>query len=113
MIPLSEQWHLYLFAIIFGFGYGALSTVVFPLVAEYFGVGSHGAILGFLLFCGESGNAVGPVVTGHIYDITGSYQMAFLIWALVSFVGIILILCLRQAPARLRNYVSIVTKIVR
>ncbi|MFQ5997434.1 MAG: MFS transporter [Dehalococcoidales bacterium] len=92
----NELWQLYLFAIIFGFGYGAISATVFPLVAEYFGLGSHGAILGFLIFSGESGNGIGPVVTGHIYDITGSYQLAFLIWALVSFVGIILILRLRQ-----------------
>jgi len=36
-----------------------------------------------------SGGAVGPLLTGYIFDVTGSYQMAFLLCAVVSFIGII------------------------
>lgn len=100
LIPISffwllfadELWQLYLFAVVFGFGYGAVSAGIFPLAAEYFGMSSHGVILGFLLFGGESGNAIGAVLTGYIYDMTSSYAISFLALAIISFIGIVPVL---------------------
>jgi MFS family permease len=66
-----------------------------PLLAEHFGLGSLGAILGFLTFGLETGNGVGPVLVGYLVDISGSYQMALLACVLVSLLSIILILPLR------------------
>jgi len=36
------------------------------------------------------GATVGPLLTGYIFDVTGSYQMAFFICAAISVVGLIL-----------------------
>ena len=97
MSQVSALWQLYLFAIVFGFGYGSISAGIFPLAAEYFGLSSHGVILGFLLFGGESGNAVGSVLAGYIYDMTSSYTASFLTLAIISCIGIVLALRLRPA----------------
>jgi len=90
LMVAREKWMLYLFAVIFGFGYGALSPLVSPMVAELFGLSSHGAIFGVTFLWGTTGEAIGPVLAGGIFDVTGSYQWAFLICAAISITGIIL-----------------------
>lgn len=42
---------------VYGFGHGGFFTVVAPTIAEYFGLRSHGAIFGTVLFFGTVGGA--------------------------------------------------------
>jgi sugar phosphate permease len=73
-----------LFLVLYGLGAGA-SPIVPPLIlARYFGTGRLGAMFGFT----EVTSALmvaGPVAGGAIFDATGSYD-----WALVLFAGVIL-----------------------
>ena len=41
------------------------------------------------------GGAIGPLMAGRIFDLTGSYQLVFLILTAMAIVGIILIATLR------------------
>ncbi len=93
------SWMLFLFAVIYGFAHGGLFTVMSPTVAELFGTGSHGLLFGIVLFSGTLGGAIGPLMAGRIFDLTGSYRLVFLILAAMALVGIILIATLRS-PAR-------------
>ena len=86
---------LYLFAAVFGFGYGGVSALMSPTVAEVFGLRSHGVILGVITFLATAGCAIGAVMAGSVFDITGSYQVAFLICVALSIIGIILSALLR------------------
>ena len=99
LLAAKELWMLYLFAAIFGFGYGGTAALLSPTVAELFGLGSHGAILGAILFSATIGEASGPVLAGHIFDVTGGYSLAFLVCALVTLAGFILVSLLRPAGA--------------
>jgi len=90
LIVAQEMWMLYLFGVIFGFAYGALSPLVSLAVAELFGVVSHGVIFGITFCVGNFGEALGPVVAGGIFDVMRSYQLAFLLCAGVCAIGIIL-----------------------
>jgi len=92
-----ELWMLYLFAVFYGFAHGGLLTVVSPIVAEYFGLRSHGVLFGIVFFSSTVGGAIGPVIAGHIFDITGSYSLAFWVCTAVGAIGLGLILSLRQA----------------
>ena len=80
----------YLFAVVFGFAYGGLVVLELPITAELFGRRAHGAILGIIHFGATTGGAISPLSTGRIFDITGSYQLAFLVFAAVSFIGLML-----------------------
>ncbi len=91
----KELWMLYLFAVIFSFGYGGESTSRPLMVAELFGLREHGVIHGAVLIGSTTGGAIGPFVAGYIFDVTGSYQLAFLIGAIISVIGLILILSLK------------------
>jgi len=94
----TEAWMLYLFAVICGFAHGGFFTVVSPTVAELFGTGSHGTLFGIVLFCGTTGGAIGPLLAGHTFDVTGSYRMIFLVLSGMTLLGFILISLLRPLP---------------
>jgi MFS family permease len=92
----GELWMLYLFAVVYGFGHGGLLTVVSPIVAEYFGIRSHGALFGIVFFSTMVGGALGPVLAGYIFDTTGSYSLAFWICISVAALALVLVLTLRK-----------------
>jgi len=85
-----EVWMLYLFAVIFGFGYGGLAALMSPVPAELFGLRSLGTIVGAVMCSFTVGGAIGPVLAGSIFDMTGSYNPAFLTCVTVGVIGIIL-----------------------
>ena len=95
LLVSRELWMLYLFAALFGFGHGGVMTLLPPIVAELFGLKSHGVILGATAVVGSIGAAIGPVVSGIIFDITSSYSIAFLICAATAAVCFILTFLLR------------------
>lgn len=80
----------YIFAIIFGFAYGGSVPLIPALTASYFGLGSMGAILGAIMFGGMVGGGVGPLMAGHIFDLTESYSIAFSALAILAVLGSLL-----------------------
>ena len=95
-LPVAKElWMLYLFAVVFGFSYGGESSVRPLIVAELFGLKAYGAIHGVVFIGFTIGGAIGTVVAGRIFDITDSYQLAFLALAALGVVGIILVSFLR------------------
>jgi MFS family permease len=81
---------LFSIAGIFGFAYGGIAVSHSPLIAELFGLRAHGLIFGTFDISVMSGAAMGPLLAGYLFDVTKSYQMAFLLSAGVSFTGMIL-----------------------
>lgn len=95
LAPAGEIWMLYLAAVFFGFVQASTGTVHSAYVAERFGLRSHGAIFGLLGTGYTAGAALGPLMTGFIFDITGEYQLAFIICGLFGTTSIVLLLILR------------------
>jgi len=96
LMVAKQAQMLYLFAVILGFAYGGINSLMSLIVAELFGTRSLGAILGIAFAFDSAGGALGPVIAGKIFDVTGSYQLAFLVCATMGFVGLILALFLRS-----------------
>ena len=74
----------------FGWANGGDAASDTPLVARLFGLSSVGAILGAASCAFCIGAALGPVITGHIFDSTASYQLAFLVCIALCIIAIIL-----------------------
>jgi MFS family permease len=91
----TELWMLYLFALVYGIAHGGFFTSFSPIVAEFFGIKSHGALFGIAMFSGTFGGAMGPVMAGYVFDITGGYSGAIWICTLVSALGFVLIAFLK------------------
>jgi MFS family permease len=97
LLVANELWMMYLFAAIFGIGFGGYAVVQSPLVAEYFGLRAHGAIFGLASFAANIGGAMGSLVAGRIYDTSGSYHWAFILCAIIALGGLILSVLLKTA----------------
>ncbi len=80
---------LYLFAVVFGFSQGGTGTAQGPLAAELFGLKSYGSIFGVCGFCATVGGSIGPYLSGHLFDVTGGYQSAFILFLGISVIGLI------------------------
>ena len=96
---------LYLFAAMYGFSHGGFFTVHSPLLADLFGLSSHGAILGLVMFVSTIAGAAGPFSAGLIFDIFGSYHIATLVCAILNATGIgltVLIGYVKQPPSAIR-----------
>jgi MFS family permease len=87
---------LYPSGALFGFAFGGCVASESPLVAELFGLTSHGLILGTIAFSFLLGGAAGPLLLGHTFDVTGNYQWGFIACAATSFAGLLLTIILRR-----------------
>jgi MFS family permease len=67
------------FVIMFGLAFGGTAVLLPLLVGECFGLRSFGRILGLIMIPATLGAAIGPILTGRIYDVTGSYRLAFIL----------------------------------
>jgi MFS family permease len=80
-------------------GYG-LTSVVGAIPAEIFQGRHYGSIFGTLMLSAIGGGAVGPWVTGVIYDATGSYTPAF--WIAMGFSALSAVAIWLAAPRKVR-----------
>jgi MFS family permease len=99
LIPSGSEWSLFVFSIAFGFAYGGMQVLFSPLVAELFGTRSHGVILATGALAGSVGAALGPIVAGYIFDVLGSYTVAFILCAVLTLTGLVSTLLL-PSPSR-------------
>ncbi len=90
LLVAGEPWMLYLFAAVYGIAYGVVETLQSTILADLFGVKFLGTISGMSTAIGGIGWIVGPALAGYIFDVRGSYQIAFLICAVLEFVGLVL-----------------------
>lgn len=101
LVPVTGVWMFSLFAVIYGLGNGGSAPMESTVVAELFGMKSHGLILGFISFAFTIGGAAGPFLAGYLFDINGDYKLAFLISASIGVVAMVLAAALR--PVKILN----------
>jgi len=62
---------------LYGFGFAGSDTVFVRVIPDVFGLRALGAIMGVLAIGWRCGAALGPSLTGFMYDLTGSYALPF------------------------------------
>jgi len=90
----------YVFAAIFGFGMGADYMMIPLITAECFGLRSLGRIMGVIITTDSVGQAFAPVVVGHIFDVTRSYDWAFVLLTAMGLSGALAIAFVRRPRAK-------------
>jgi MFS family permease len=106
-LPFDGLFSLYVISALFGLFQGGIVPSYAIIVREYFSPKEAGTRLGLVLMATLLGMALGGWLSGAIFDLTGSYQAAFLNglgWNLVN-VAIMtwLLLRSRRAPAFARS----------
>ncbi|MFN0073606.1 MAG: MFS transporter [Chloroflexota bacterium] len=93
-----ETWQIWLFMILFAPAYGGLASMTPAFRADLFGVKAYASIGGAMEPVIMLGTITGPFMAGYIFDMTGSYRTAMLIFAAASAVNLILIGALKRPP---------------
>jgi MFS family permease len=71
----------FVFAFVFGLAARGESSLIMMMVAQYYGRGSYGTINGFITPFQMLGLGLGPLVASISYDLSGSYDNAFFLFA--------------------------------
>jgi MFS family permease len=88
----QEVWQFYLFAVIFGLGYGGEGSA-FPIInRQYFGRGPMGRSFGWQQFGAGTGMAFGAWIGGALLAVFGSYSPTIILSAAASVTGAFIIL---------------------
>lgn len=85
----SQLWMLYVYAVLYGIGYGSISAVLPTMCADVFGPKSIGATYGLSLLGSGIGGSIGPLFAAYIFDKTGSYHISFTICLIFLIITII------------------------
>lgn len=75
-----------------GFGVGGLHSLLRLTWADYYGRQHLGSIRGLTLPAQIGGQAIGPVVAGFMFDITGGYRAPFIIFGIIVSLGALFVL---------------------
>jgi len=96
----SQGWLLWLFACFFGLTWGARGPAITAKTADLFPGRQLGTILGVITVGSGIGSAAGSWAAGWIFDLSGSYELAFIL-SIASYVcGCVAFWALRRPPAR-------------
>lgn len=89
LTQLTTIWPLILFAVFFGLSSGGSVPIESNIITDLFGIKSHGAILGTITLGFACGGALGPFLTGYLFDLANDYQLGFLVSAIVASIGLV------------------------
>jgi len=77
-LPFDGLMSLYVVSLVFGLSQGGIVPSYAIIVREYLPAHEAGQRVGLVIMATVSGMAIGGWMSGWIYDLTGSYQAAFL-----------------------------------
>ena len=102
LMNASSMTQVWVFVVIYGISYGGAIPVYMAIIGEYFGRKNYATIRGFNQLFHVPTTVAGPVFAGWIYDVSGSYTIAFttFIFALLLGMGFIFLAKRPSPPAR-------------
>ena len=92
----SSLPHFYLFAVLFGIGFGASHPLIISIRGDYFGRASFGRILGLSSTPTSILLLIAAPFAGLMRDTRGTYTLALLTLAALNFVGALLYLMAKK-----------------
>jgi len=101
-LPSGGLVSLYMVSLVFGLAQGGIVPSYALVVREYMPSQEAGRRVGFVLMATILGMALGGWMSGWIYDVTGSYTMAFvngIAWNFLN-IAIMVMILLRTRPRR-------------
>jgi len=103
-LPFDGLASLYVISALFGLFQGGIVPSYAMIIREYFSPKEAGTRIGIVLTATMVGMALGGWMSGIIFDVTGSYRMAFLngiAWNLVNMaIALMLLVRSRRSPVR-------------
>jgi len=99
LVDMNRVWLVFIFLLTYGPGYGGPIPLRGAVQADYFGTRNFGTILGLMALISIPGGLLSPIIAGWIFDVTGSYHLAWQIFALITLPAIPLMLLAKSPKA--------------
>ena len=97
VIAMAESVNMaYVFAIMYGIGFGGRVPLMTSIRGEYFGRKAFATIMGLSMFPNNIAMIAAPLFAGYMFDSTGSYVIPFMAFAVLNYAGAFLILFVRR-----------------
>ena len=93
---ISSVWHLALFGILWGTGFGMSIPLRLALLGDYFGRRHFGSIMGVSMGVNMVSGLIAPVFVRWMFDVTESYRLAYLVLSAVMALSVPLIATTRR-----------------
>ena len=95
---------MWVFVMLFGFAMGGQIALQPLVTAKFFGLAALGAIFGAVALAASLGSAIGPLLAGWIFDVLGSYRIAFITFAAGYAVAITVLLLTRRPKLKTATF---------
>lgn len=82
LVAMSSTAGVWLFVVLFGAGFGAITPARAALIAEFYGPAEYGSISGLLALIITGARAAGPLGASLLHDWTGGYGPV--LWILIA-----------------------------
>ena len=86
----------YIFAVLYGIGFGGRNPLTTAIRGEYFGRKAFATIMGLSQFPMNIGMIGAPLFAGYMFDTTNSYVIPFSVFAILTFFGAFLMLFVKK-----------------
>lgn len=83
---------LIVFIALYAPSYGGLAVLMQSIRADYFGRRAFGTIMGYMNLFTSIGTAVGPIFAAYVWERTGSYRLAFVIFTITTLIALVIML---------------------
>lgn len=103
LLFISAEPMLYLMAVLFGFGTCIGTVSVSVLTSKLFGSKNYAETFGFVSMFSNAGFAFGVPLIAVVYDVTGTYKIA---WILVAVLALLMTALLLYSAAQCRKHVE-------
>ena len=90
----------YLFAVLYGIGFGGRVPLLTAIWGNYFGRRSFATIMGLSQFPSNLAMIAGPLFAGYMFDTRQSYFIPFTVFAVLTFIGASLMAFVRKPELR-------------
>ena len=87
---------VYLFALLYGIGFGGRIPLLTAIRGEYFGRKAFATIMGLSQLPNNLVMMGAPLFAGYMFDTRGDYTIPFLAFAIFGFIGAFLILFVKK-----------------
>jgi MFS family permease len=98
-LPFDSLWSLYVVSALFGLFQGGIVPSYAIIIREYFPPQQAGARVGWVVMATLFGMALGGWMSGVVFDLTGSYQAAFVNGIAWNLLNLSIVIWLMRRPA--------------
>ena len=95
-VDAAREWTLFVFLVLWGFGFGGTIVARMALQGYLFGRNSFGALQGLLSMTTEAGFALSPLIASIVFEDLGTYRPVFLAFAVLAFIAAPLTMLIRR-----------------